>query len=280
MKKIKAFSLLEAALTISIIGLSLSIVFPLLKSIQHSKKQKLNEVRYIKIKKAIQLFVLNHGYLPNPASDLKGRANCQVYKGFIPYITLNIDKADAYDANNKPLIFVVNKNLCKNNEDFTPITLSLKNSPIKGKVSFCRIYEWDAEGNLNKVDKICSALDNLIVYENDLSVIDENENFYIMHPLKKFDNYEEYQKWLHNSLTTTQNKFKNCNCVAWILISSVPLKNPSYSKNENDSESNIYFKNKKSNEMGEFKDEVFYQTRFDIANQIRCFCTKEPYYEA
>ena len=62
-----AFSILEAALTIAIIGVAISVVFPVIQTIVAVRKQRANEIKFLEIRIAMQSYLLRNGYLPNAA---------------------------------------------------------------------------------------------------------------------------------------------------------------------------------------------------------------------
>lgn len=275
-KKIKAFSLLEAAMAIAIFGLAISIVIPIMQTITIAKKHRINEEKFYQIKIAMEIYLLKHGYLPLPENE-NGKS-IETYKGNVPYIELGLSKKAIYDANNKLFTYAVNKNLTKKEEKtHIPITHPLSTVLPNNCVTFCRIYKQNGKGEVEKYDDI-DFDKNLKIFDKNGNVLLENDHIYIMYPLKRFANTLEYRAWKARSLKEKNLSQKNYNLIAWILIShGKKTKNDSIDKFNNlNQEYNFYIE---GTDGKIFNDQLFYQTRFDMAAQIGFPCTLEPVYD-
>lgn len=272
--KIKAFSLLEMALVIAIIGIVFSSITPIWHIFNKSNAEKLNEEKYNYIRLAMQNHLRKKGYLCAAAPDLNGISNENMIKGYVPYKTLGISKKYAFDANNKPFIFAVNKHfLNKNLANLAlPITINIHHS------NFCRILKPSNNGEMERYDEVCENA-GLVVLENEESIILKDDFFYIMHDLKKTNSLIDVKIWLKNSLSTFEEKYKNCNTIAWVLIVS-KKNNNKCSKINADFENKVCYISCSENGSGKenlFLDKVFYQTRFDMAAQIGSPCSSQPF---
>ena len=269
MPKFKAFSLLETAITLAILGLLTSIIFPIYKIISHYKEKITNEEKYNYIRTSMQSYLLRHGKLPF-AADQEGISKPNMLIGFIPYKTLGIKKSYMFDAKNNFFTYAVNKNFTNTN---IPIITSLKTPPLANTKTFCRLYKF----HNNEIILYDDIEENLSLFEEEKNIILQDDYFYIMLPQKKFKSIHEMNQWLKDSLEKKEEKYKNKNAIAWILISHGKNKTSCSQMNKIQSPKFCLLPNK--NEQQNFSDQVFYQTRFDMAAQVGTPCTSEPIYE-
>jgi type II secretory pathway pseudopilin PulG len=282
--KIKAFSLLEISIAIFITGIIFSSLFPVFKLITKSQEEVVNEEKAKQIRIAVQNYVLLKGHLPFAASNLNGRSANNIWSGFVPYKDLGIKESLAQSAAKIPFKFIVNINFCKKEgEKFIPLHVPLYVFPALGCVSFCRLYDWSADGKIVKYDKAC-LLDDLDVFDKGESVILPENDVFIMKDVQGISGIGDVNDWLISSLSSKDEKFRCCNKVAWVLIAPKKRKSLKGQKLSACQINNDKADNKKicyageKNDLGVFYDKVFFQTRFDLASQIGFNCTSHGLY--
>lgn len=241
MKKYKAFSLLEISLTLIIIGITLTGILSIYKIILITQKNYINQKKYNYIQIAIQNYTLQHGHLPYAAQKNNGISTINCKKGYLPYKTLGINKKYSFNEDKQPFQYVVHSYLSKTN---IPIIMPLTYPPKEGETSFNRVYHVQNE-EIIFYDLISQIPDEILIYDdNNQSVLSKDDFFYILPPLKKFENLNQLYEW--QSINHQQEKFKCKNTIAWALFS-----NEQY---------------------------VYYQTRFDLSAQIGFPASPEPIY--
>lgn len=276
---ILAYSLLEVAISIGIAGIAISMVTPIWHTISVAKKIRINEQKYHYIRNAMQAYVIRYGHLPHAAENLNGVANMQHVKGYLPYKTLGISKQYALDSNNKPFTYAINKHLGKHaTKEHIPLMRNISTNTQRNQISFCRLFKYKDSGALAIIDEIC-VLDNLIVLEKGISIVDEQDHFFVMKPMSFFHTIEKWKEWQATSITQKTERMKNCNAIAWVLIAhgsnkkNKPLSNCAQM---NKTETQKFCILPADDDNGFFNDTVFYQTRFDLAAQAGFPCTAEP----
>lgn len=262
MKKTNAFSLLEAILSIAIIGLIASSFSLVYITISLHNKKKINEYRFHEIRIAIQSYLIRNGKLPCAASKNNGESTQNTYIGYVPYKTLGIAKKHTLDSNNKPFKYIVNKNFTETN---IPLYAPLSIPPQSNEKSFLRLYNY-VDGRLFYDHK-----ENHIVLKdkNNQSILDENDFFYVRPPMRNIKTPQELKIWL--TTNSELEEYKVYNQISWLLISEGSTESEE-SKINRDQTYFFYT----SSKDGSFTDQVFFQTRFDLAAQIGFYCTAEP----
>jgi hypothetical protein len=274
-KLIRAFSILEASLVVAISGVMLSVIIPVYKILSKSYEHKNNEFKATKIRLAIQSYVLRNGYLPF-ASSGDGFAKVQTFSGFIPYKTLGLDKKFSVNSRAVPFKFVVNKHLTQAGGSFSSILLPPFAKPNVNKVTFCRLYTFEKDEIL-KYDKICD-LESIDILENGKSIIDPLSSFFVMPPISNFSYVGEMQRWASSVQNLSHPKYKVCDTIAWVLISSEGRRGKKTNCqliNENPASEKFCLRPEAS-DHGIFDQKFYYQTRFDLASQIGRYCGSEP----
>lgn len=284
-KKIAAFSLVEIALTIIILGITISSITPIWQAIHISKKMRVNEEKFHYIRLAMQGYLLQHGYLPNASSTFEGISQKEVVRGYVPYKTLGISKDYAFDSNNRPFSFVVNKNLVQlDNVIYKPLMQHIYHDE-PNSVSFCRLSHGSYKTEHNKrfiTDNICN-LKNLTLLDQGKSVVLETDYVFSIPPMFLNDS-DALKKWYLNK---KNEEHKICNTMAWLIISHGLEGNFHAKKNKqkqkiskckqmNTNNEQEFCLSPESDDDGLFNDTIFYQTRFDMAAQSNCPCTIEP----
>lgn len=106
-----AFSLIEAAFAILLIGIFSSMLIPYYHALNARQNLQVTQLRANYIRKAIEGYVMRHGFLPSAASDTNGNESSNLIRGYVPYKTLGISKNYIYDAKGKLFSFIVNEYL-------------------------------------------------------------------------------------------------------------------------------------------------------------------------
>lgn len=281
-KNLPAFSLLEVALSIMIVGVALACVVPIFKTISVANSMRSNEEKFTRIRFAMQAYLLRHGHLPEAAQDTDGKSTPELTKGYVPYKTLGIERKYMFDVKSKPFSYVVNKFVIKApGITFLPITMPLTTCIKPGQVTFCRYYKFNSPKSKfpDYYDWASSAPEEekLCLFDNNENVLSHDEPIYIMKPLFKFMQMHTLIDWQKQSLQEKSIQYKSGDIVAWILISHGTPKNGQTSKAQyiNIKSMRYFHMNFKD---GAFNDIVFYQTRFDMAAQVGFPATVEPIY--
>jgi|GEM_PF-7004516 len=289
--KMAGFSLLEVALSIMIVGIAVACVVPIFQTIGIANSMRTNEEKFTRIRFAMQAYLLRYGHLPSAASSTDGISTANKTKGFVPYKTLGIEKKYLFDAKSQEFIYVVNKFLIQTydanlqpNVKFLPITMPLTTVISPGEVTFCRYYQFEKSAKTGdqkflepKTYDQASHENGLNLMENGQNILDPEDVIFIMHPLYAFADLNSLKQWQKESLTKKEEKYKNTNIIAWILICKGNGKNGQISAAQEEnrtSETTFHI----SSEDGIFNDLVFYQTRFDMAAQVGFPATIEPIY--
>ncbi|HLD95660.1 MAG TPA: hypothetical protein VI959_03360 [Alphaproteobacteria bacterium] len=113
--RLKAFSLLEAVLALSVVGLVATFTFPLVEQMLLLKNHETTKTKMERIIYALSGFVLSQKHLPCPATSLESGdtlLDCTgSFKGFVPYKSLGLSEKDVCDGKGKPFIYGVNPSL-------------------------------------------------------------------------------------------------------------------------------------------------------------------------
>lgn len=314
--KLRAFSLIEIGISLSIIGLFLTFLFPIWNLFNAANKKQINEEKGDYIRYALQAFVIRNGVLPY-AADTNGieignkETEVPKTRGILPYKTLGISKEYAYDAYGNFFTYAMNKKLGKKHGIMhlplsAPINLripqdmSSPNAPLHNTSSFCRLFEIKSELNSGKTIDV--FINDSMCKENEMELSDEGESvfdpktkdFYIFKPLRDdaepltsetFHKDIEYCINDKNNIHKTKQNLKCCNAVAWIIISHGPkgegsFNKPYNGKNEckrkNSTSQDKFCFSPDPGDSGSFNDTVFWQSRFDLAAQAGFPCTSQP----
>jgi len=274
MKKYSAFSLLESALAIFLIGILLSGLISYWQLTTYKNKLNITINRANYIRKSLQGYVMRYGFLPY-ASDHSGMQINGKVIGFLPYKILGINQIYSKDGFGRDFIYVVNENLVLNyniNNDklILPIFFPLSLYPTFKCVSFCRLYDWQIkkEGNWVSIDVNSKeymkqgkfAPEKIASYDKYDAT--KNIKFNIAQKYLKKAKIKEFflqsRLWFSTYVANLSKKHeKNEDIIAWALISR---------KN-----------NKKSIklEINENDGLIFWQSRKNLAAQIDYPCTCE-----
>lgn len=119
-KKIPAFSLLEVALALIIMGIVATLTLPLLTSSQRFSRHKVTQTHTTQLFYVLAGYVLKYGMLPAPSlPTLEGRSidygdeMPKMNGGIIPYKELGLPEAVARDGYGNWFTYVVTPNLIK-----------------------------------------------------------------------------------------------------------------------------------------------------------------------
>jgi type II secretory pathway pseudopilin PulG len=267
--RVKAYSILEIVLVLTIMGTVFSSLFSFWIVISQAKKQKQTEEKFHHIRVAMQAYLLRNGNLPSAAPGPEGISDGRTLQGFVPYKTLGIDKKYLLDSNRKPFRFVVNKNFIQN-------LAKIQTPPNIAAPTFCRLMVIEGENQLNnptrveKYDTICEAPD-LLLLENGKNILDPNDYFFNLKEMPKFRFAQEAQTWIVDSLKVLHERYKVCNTIAWILVSENKNETQCSHMNRDGSARFCLISNEKK-----YRDRVFYQTKFDMAAQANYPCGAHP----
>ncbi|WP_010299994.1 hypothetical protein [Candidatus Odyssella thessalonicensis] len=116
-RRLSAFSLIEIAISLIIIGLIASISIPLTTASYRLHQQRTTDNHQKQIMTAIAVYVLEHRQLPAPAQRSDGLANvsCQQQPdkciGFVPYKTLGLSQKVAKDGYGRWFTFAAHPKL-------------------------------------------------------------------------------------------------------------------------------------------------------------------------
>lgn len=252
--KIKAFSLLETNLVLLICGVLIIGVVQYWKIVTYEYKliQSTNKANYIK--KSLEGYVARNGFLPYAAKKTDGIETNDCCIGYVPYKTLGINSNYLYDGFGKKFKFIVNKNLVlkyhlSKSKVILPIQLPVRYFYCFDSITWNRLYNFLDEYG----EKVLVSYDlvkdtyNIYLYSNEKII--KLDSLECLPPFNKemfrdsiyLDNAEIYKK-----------KFVVYDLIAWALISEIKFKQDELNIKLN--QDNI----------------VFFQTRFNLAAQIKC----------
>lgn len=113
-KNIRAFSLIEIALCLLIIGILGSQLFPTLKTSINLKRQSATEQRQKTVVLSLANYVRRYYKLPFPATPASlGLSVDGLTVGIVPYQTLGIDESFAKDGGGQYMTYAVNQVLAR-----------------------------------------------------------------------------------------------------------------------------------------------------------------------
>lgn len=123
-KKIAAFSLLEVALALVIMGIIATLTLPLLTSYQNYNRHKITQTNTTQLFDVLAAYVLKYGRLPGPSTPaLKGTSivyeldHLPVRIGIFPYKELGIPESVARDGYGNWYTYAVTSSLLKTKTD-------------------------------------------------------------------------------------------------------------------------------------------------------------------
>lgn len=226
-KKVKGFSILEAAFAILLVGIFTSFLIPYWRFLNSKENLVINQTRANYIRKAVEGYVARNGFLPCAATDLHGKEAKNSYKGLVPYKTLGIPKHYIFDSNKKPFTFVVNEHLTlyKNSQNgktpipitipyFYPSIIRFNDGKIILGTHFCRLAGYKlANSELNEQgaalhditrsataedliahydqDMLCS-LNELTITQNNKNIIQNTKPIYKLYLTKFVKRFDEH----------------------------------------------------------------------------------------
>ena len=126
-KTTPAFSLIEAAFAILLIGIFSSALIPYWHTLNAKHNLAITQLRANYIRKSMEGYVARYGFLPSAASDTRGIEKQGISRGFVPYKTLGIPRQYIFDAKGNPFSFIVNEHLMLakyQNNPLTPLPIS------------------------------------------------------------------------------------------------------------------------------------------------------------
>jgi prepilin-type N-terminal cleavage/methylation domain-containing protein len=117
-KMLSAFSLLEMAIVISIMGVLLATALPSLMSMRMAHKQQLTETKCDHACYALASFALRAQRLPFPAdptalAEQRGIENPALSTGILPYRTLGLSIHDSFDGFSHPMSYTPSPSLTR-----------------------------------------------------------------------------------------------------------------------------------------------------------------------
>lgn len=323
-KKLRAFSILESAFALLLIGIFSAILIPYWQLLHAQENYCITQNRANYIRKAVEGYVARHGFLPY-AGDEKGMDIEGKLRGFVPYRTLGIPKMYIYDGYGKPFSFIVNQCLVgkcwkKLGYHIIPITVpvSIHQEHIMTKaaiskpkitlgVSFNRLYQFSTSyenarwfkhpipeqvkvENAIKYSKtmfedgypfeVKEGLEWMTFIVDDYDRLKNINRLFVMkdkksilqptiiHIYDKFrydpeERFDEESFALAKIIFTLREDWDDSyDAIAWVLIS--------------------HHKNSKVNEGADREislnssDLIFWQSRFNLAAQIKCPPTSQP----
>jgi type II secretory pathway pseudopilin PulG len=117
-RRLPAFSLIEIALALIIVGILASLTIPLITTHHHFNQQKTTDNNRDQIVAALAAYALQYHRLPTPAPTSEGKAieNCRnpaQCVGFVPFTTLGLSEKAAKDGYGNWFTFAVHPELTK-----------------------------------------------------------------------------------------------------------------------------------------------------------------------
>lgn len=158
-KNNSGFLLIEAAIFILILGISLTTLSAIYSTVRRSYEISITKQHTDVVMRMLGAYLIKHGCLPNAAAKNSGLQSQGLTYGFVPYKTLGLPKNSALDGSGKPIMYMVS----------SPFTTSSRirsdsNSLDMGEsVSFCEIEESeisviDSTGSSTSNSPICFVL--------------------------------------------------------------------------------------------------------------------------
>lgn len=288
-----AFSLLEVAISLALIGIFLSILPKYFKLRDYAYNLQITTLRARYIRNSLQGFVKRYGFLPCAALNKDGIGVNGSFSGFLPYRTLGIDRRFMFDGFGAPFSYVVNQFLALSTyrKKMRILTPSFPvNIFCEYGVSFCRVSSYQTredkfkpwvdsyskiglqEVKIKECDSVCS-LNKLQILLKNRPVLQEDHVFafrpYVdfYNRWLRFDGFGvDFFKKLDPLAFTKLPSGKMCNVLAWALISGKgkPIINTA-ATNTSIEQINLDSPNL-----------IFWQSRFDLVAQIGDPCTTQP----
>ncbi len=153
--KLHAFTLIEVAITLLIIGIVASLVVPTLHAIKKYHHQQRDQENKVFVQHALVAYLAQNKRLPCPAVKDDGYAvekcTSQNCAGIIPFATLQIPKEKTKDADGKWFVYAVEPKLTANflhfNKLETPLVdelVVLPDDSLDEEATFCRVQGDDS----------------------------------------------------------------------------------------------------------------------------------------
>jgi len=100
LKRKNGFTLIEIALTLVIVGILLGLSFTLINGLSKVNRSKKTKNNMEIIKEALIGYLLSYRRFPyaDTSSPLDGKEDIDQYVGKLPFLTIGVSKADAFDA--------------------------------------------------------------------------------------------------------------------------------------------------------------------------------------
>jgi len=186
-KKIKAFSLIEISLTLILIGIFSSFIFPFYKKLNYNRSCLITINKANEIRRALEGYVAMHGFLPS-AANKDGLQIENKNAGYVPYKTLGLTSNHLKDGFGKNFKYFVSHEFTKfkyKKRIILPVFFPLNIAPIlnnftKPYYHFSRIYRYGYVEPL-KEKKEKKNIKRKLYYDDDLQkdyVFKEGFNFY------------------------------------------------------------------------------------------------------
>jgi|GEM_PF-2893303 len=289
---LRAFSILEAAFALLLIGIFATIIIPYWKLLHDRENYFLTQSRANYVRKAVQGYVARHGFLPY-SGDSSGFSKNGLVRGLVPYKTLGIPQRLILDGYGSQFSFIVNEFLTRNfwlekGYKILPITLPVNIFQDDFGVSFTRIYGYSKilrgfSDDQERAPEVIEALpkfstgqvfadsyDQLLVMKNRL-VLSQNGQKIQLSKIQIYDKFifdKESEIALANvnnlrSILTIRSAWdESPDVVAWVLVSNRGKKRANC--------------NEKYEISLDSSDLTFWQSRFNLAAQIHHPATSLP----
>lgn len=302
MKKYQAFSILEAALSILLIGIFASFIMPYWKLLNTNNNIIQTKLKANYIRKAIEGYVIRNSQVPY-AGNKEGISQEGLLIGYLPYKTLGISKNYQYDGFGNSFTYIANGNLTmpkykknmRKNLAAMPIHIPQTVYPTFCCTyfkTFCRNYSYETRANTKEEWKdyengtLVSQYTRIKQYdvlddEKNIKIIKQNKEIklgyikigkmLVKQPSFNLTAFHKETQWeaaakeakKNNKIKwedLENNEAKNYDIIAWALISHRTSAN----------------KNKSMKIISGYGDLIFFQSRFNIAAQIKHPCTSAP----
>lgn len=116
-KRLPAFSLIEVAVVLIILGVILGLTIPLVTSSQKISQHKITESRQHQVVQSIAAYVLQHSKFPGAAAQSDGKISpchqSDICMGYVPYRDLGLPESVARDGNGHWMSYAIHCELTR-----------------------------------------------------------------------------------------------------------------------------------------------------------------------
>lgn len=264
MKKIKGTALLESVLGMLLFSMCISVIIMFHKKGSYAENIAITKMRANYIRKNIERYVATYGFLPYAAKTQNGEETDEELIGYLPYKTLGISQEYMKDGFGNPYKLIVNKNLVLKYQKKNKWKVMPPFFPTIYFVPTLRVWNrLNKYKKTNHQDMFEGNEGSSYLYDYDYMEENYNINIYYNGTLIKLSEVEvtpmyldiEYSKLIKYEMIKEAQKerdrYQVRDLIAWVLISDKTTPNIL------------------SIEITNYR-EVFWQSRFNLAAQIKC----------